>query len=87
MLVQGLRGIGRRPRWDNQAVVLSRDINDRSYHVRLSTGETLHRNRIYLRPLNDSEEATSEDVTRTEEEAVVIRQPLRRSPRIAAKST
>jgi transposase InsO family protein len=81
VLVQQLRGIGKRPRWDNAATVISRNPSGFSYIIQLDTGEQFSRNRVYLRKLrleNPAEES--------EPEAADTNAAPRRSSRLAIKN-
>jgi hypothetical protein len=78
VLVQQLRGIGKRPRWDNAATVISKNPSGFSYIIQLDTGEKFSRNRVYLRRLRLENPA---DLTETEA-AVTTAEP-RRSSRLA----
>ena len=78
VLVQQLKGIGRKPRWDNSGTIVNKNGDHQSYFVDLDTGERLLRNRIYLRELSESPDILKEEFIH---ECVAPR----RSERIAAR--
>ena len=78
VLVQQLKGIGRKPRWDNSGTIVNKNGDHQSYYIDLDTGERLLRNRIYLREL-------SENLLKEEVIHECVSNLPRRSERIAAK--
>jgi hypothetical protein len=78
VLVQQLKGIGKKPRWDNSGTIVNKNGDHQSYFVDLDTGERLLRNRIYLRQLSESPDILKEEFIH---ECVAPR----RSERIAAR--
>jgi hypothetical protein len=76
--VQQLKGIGRKPRWDNSGTIVNKNGDHQSYYIDLDTGERLLRNRIYLREL-------SENLLKEEVIHECVSNLPRRSERIAAK--
>ena len=82
VLVQQLRGIGKKPRWDNVGTVVSQNEGGQSYYVDLDTGERLLRNRVYLREL-----PADADMLKIEAIHEKVSNAPRRSDRIAAQAS
>ena len=80
VLVQQLKGIGRKPRWDNSGTIVNKNGDHQSYFVHLDTGERLLRNRIYLRELSENHDLLKEEFIHE-----CVSNLPRRSERIAAK--
>ena len=49
--VQDLRGLSKKPRWENVGTVVKVNDSGSSYLVHLDTGEKFSRNRVFLRPV------------------------------------
>ena len=49
--MQDLRGLSKKPRWENVGTVLKINESGSSYLVHLDTGEKFSRNRVFLRPV------------------------------------
>ena len=49
VLIQQLRGVSRKPRWDNLGTIAYQNGDRPSYYVDLDSGGRLLRNRVYLR--------------------------------------
>ena len=82
VLVQQLRGVGKKPRWDNAGTVVSQNESGQSYYIDLDTGEHLLRNRVYLREL-----PADADILRIEAIHEKVSKAPRRSERIAAQAS
>ena len=82
VLIQQLKGIGRKPRWDNSGTVVHKNGEHQSYYVDLDTGERLLRNRLYLRELSETE---NPDLLKEDLIHESVSNLPRRSERIAAK--
>ena len=81
VLVQQLRGLAKRPRWDNCGTIVSQNEDRQSYYVDLDSGERLLRNRVYLRELTEKDDILKENFIHES-----LAKLPRRSKRLAEKS-
>ena len=80
VLVQQLKGIGKKPRWDNSGTIVNKNGDHQSYYVDLDTGERLLCNRIYLRELSENHDLLKDSFIHE-----CVSNLPRRSERIAAR--
>ena len=81
VLVQQLRGLAKRPRWDNSGAIVSQNEDRQSYYVDLDSSEQLLRNRVYLRELTEKDDTLNENIIHES-----IAKLPRQSKRLAEKS-